>query len=152
MPFLRGRNFVRIILKSGRSSGFSNQHSTRQSRTKLKLFSSSSSCGLGKRYSKTSLRCTLDVLKIITNVERQKKIQQNVWMSKNPVRLHTDWHTQLRWWKLCIQYCAPLKVKKCRTQDSLSLTGKKHFFFTKIFLKVSCHIGLVLLGGNIDHN
>lgn len=46
MPFLRGRSLVRIILKSGRSSGFSAQHSTRQSRTKLKLFSSNSSCGL----------------------------------------------------------------------------------------------------------
>jgi hypothetical protein len=46
MPFLRGRNLVRIVLKSGRSSGFSAQHSARQSRTKSKLFSRSSSCGL----------------------------------------------------------------------------------------------------------
>lgn len=50
IPFLRGRSLVRIALKSGLSSGFSAQHSTRQSRTKLKLFSSSSSCGLGANH------------------------------------------------------------------------------------------------------
>lgn len=40
MPFRNGLNLLLIILKSGRSSGFSAQHSSKQSRTKSNVFSS----------------------------------------------------------------------------------------------------------------
>jgi hypothetical protein len=46
IPFRRGLSLARILLKSGRSSGFSAQHSFRQSLTKSKLFSKASSGGL----------------------------------------------------------------------------------------------------------
>jgi hypothetical protein len=90
MPFLRGRSFVRIVLKSGRSSGFSAQHSTRQSRTKLKLFSSSSSCGLRAHDSIANVNCTWDPVKIIMD-ENRRKNKQIIWVSK--LLRSTYWHT-----------------------------------------------------------
>lgn len=44
-----GRSLVLIVLKSGRSSGFSAQQSSRQSLTKSKLFSSRSRGGLNNK-------------------------------------------------------------------------------------------------------
>jgi hypothetical protein len=46
IPFRIGLNLTLIALKSGRSSGFSAQQSSKQSLTKSKLFSSSSNGGL----------------------------------------------------------------------------------------------------------
>jgi len=46
IPFRIGLNLTLIVLKSGRSSGFSAQQSSKQSLTKSKLFSSNSNGGL----------------------------------------------------------------------------------------------------------
>jgi len=46
MPFRNGLNLFLIVLKSGRNSGFSVQHSNKQSRTKSNVFSSWSNGGL----------------------------------------------------------------------------------------------------------
>lgn len=46
IPFRIGLNLTLIVLKSGRSSGFSAQQSSKQSLTKSKLFSNSSNGGL----------------------------------------------------------------------------------------------------------
>lgn len=48
IPFLKGLNLSRILLKSGRSSGFSAQHSFKHSLTKSKLVSRASRGGLKK--------------------------------------------------------------------------------------------------------
>lgn len=52
MPFRSGLNLFLIILKSGRNSGFSAQHSTKQPRMKSNVFSSWSNGGLSLFYEK----------------------------------------------------------------------------------------------------